>query len=167
MVRSSSAPPGFASVSSLSADAPDAPPSPPAETDADDPAAGAGDVRETPKESHEPTGTEGSGDREARSASGNRKPSASGDSAERSSASSQNASHSGDREASEDASSSRDAERPGDGDGGRTTVRITRDVGAIFGVDEREYDLADEDVVSLPDANADPLIERGAAERLD
>ncbi|SEO71859.1 DNA replication factor GINS [Halogranum amylolyticum] len=49
----------------------------------------------------------------------------------------------------------------------RTTVRITQDVGAIFGVDEREYDLEKEDVVSLPTTNADPLVERDAAERLD
>mgnify|MGYP000288226653 CR=1 FL=1 len=49
----------------------------------------------------------------------------------------------------------------------RATVRITKDVGAIFGVDEREYELASEDVVSLPVANADPLVERDAAERLD
>ncbi|MFO8115140.1 MAG: hypothetical protein R6U01_07240 [Halorubrum sp.] len=51
--------------------------------------------------------------------------------------------------------------------GDRATVRITRDVGAIFGVDEREYDLASEDVVSLPVENAAPLVERDAAERLD
>ncbi|XVH31718.1 hypothetical protein ACNS7O_00640 [Haloferacaceae archaeon DSL9] len=49
----------------------------------------------------------------------------------------------------------------------RTTLRITADVGEIFGVDEREYCLEREDVVSLPVANADPLVERGAAERLD
>ncbi|WP_096394643.1 hypothetical protein [Halorubrum trapanicum] len=49
----------------------------------------------------------------------------------------------------------------------RATVRITRDVGAIFGVDEREYELASEDVVSLPVENADPLVQRDAAERLD
>jgi len=49
----------------------------------------------------------------------------------------------------------------------RATVRITRDVGAIFGVDEREYDLANEDVVTLPAENADPLVQRDAAERLD
>ena len=49
----------------------------------------------------------------------------------------------------------------------RATVRITSDVGAIFGVDEREYELASEDVVSLPVANADPLVERDAAERID
>jgi DNA replication factor GINS len=52
-------------------------------------------------------------------------------------------------------------------DDDRTTVRITRDVGAIFGVDEREYDLASEDVVTLPVENADPLVARDAAERLD
>jgi len=55
----------------------------------------------------------------------------------------------------------------GPGDADRTTVRITRDVGAILGVDEREYDLATEDVVALPTANAEPLVDRGAAERLD
>jgi DNA replication factor GINS len=49
----------------------------------------------------------------------------------------------------------------------RETVRITDDVGAIFGVDEREYDLAENDVVQLPAANAEPLVERDAAERLD
>jgi len=49
----------------------------------------------------------------------------------------------------------------------RTTVRITADVGGIFGVDEREYDLASEDVVTLPEANAEPLVQRDAAERLD
>jgi DNA replication factor GINS len=51
--------------------------------------------------------------------------------------------------------------------GDRATVRITRDVGAIFGVDEREYELASEDVVTLPVENAEPLVERDAAERLD
>ena len=49
----------------------------------------------------------------------------------------------------------------------RETVRITRDVGAIFGVDEREYDLASEDVVALPAENAEPLVQRDAAERID
>ncbi|ELZ90985.1 hypothetical protein [Haloferax sulfurifontis] len=49
----------------------------------------------------------------------------------------------------------------------RETVRITADVGTILGVDDREYDLATEDVVTLPAANADPLVERGAAEKLD
>jgi DNA replication factor GINS len=49
----------------------------------------------------------------------------------------------------------------------RTTLRITRDVGEIFGVDEREYDLANEDVVTLPTPNAEPLLARDAAERLD
>ncbi|WP_049983291.1 hypothetical protein [Halorubrum sp. BV1] len=49
----------------------------------------------------------------------------------------------------------------------RTTVRVTRDVGPILGVDDREYDLASEDVVTLPAENADPLVQRDAAERLD
>lgn len=49
----------------------------------------------------------------------------------------------------------------------RVTLRITSDVGQIFGVDEREYDLETEDVVTLPTTNAEPLVERGAAERLD
>jgi DNA replication factor GINS len=49
----------------------------------------------------------------------------------------------------------------------RTTVRITDDVGEIFGVDERAYDLTAEDVVVLPKANASPLVDRGAAKRLD
>lgn len=49
----------------------------------------------------------------------------------------------------------------------RTTVRIIQDVGAILGADEREYDLASEDVVTLPTANAEPLVERDAAERLE
>jgi DNA replication factor GINS len=49
----------------------------------------------------------------------------------------------------------------------RTTVRLTDDVGEILGVDERTYDLASEDVVTLPEANAEPLLERGAAEKLE
>lgn len=49
----------------------------------------------------------------------------------------------------------------------RTRVRITDDVGPILGVDDREYDLAEDDVVTLPTANARPLVERGAAERLE
>ncbi|WP_256390865.1 DNA replication complex subunit Gins51 [Natronoarchaeum rubrum] len=57
--------------------------------------------------------------------------------------------------------------RPDTLDEDRTTVRITKDVGEIFGVDEREYELTAEDVVTLPETNAEPLIERDAAERLD
>jgi len=49
----------------------------------------------------------------------------------------------------------------------RETVRITADVGDIFGVDDREYDLSEDDVVSLPAENVEPLVERGAAERID
>ncbi|MFB6173518.1 MAG: hypothetical protein ABEI39_02655 [Halobacteriales archaeon] len=48
----------------------------------------------------------------------------------------------------------------------RVTVRITREVGEILGIDEQVYDLAPEDVVTLPATNAEPLLERGAAERI-
>lgn len=48
----------------------------------------------------------------------------------------------------------------------RVRVRITRDVGEILGVDEREYHLEADDVLTLPAANADPLVDRGAAERI-
>lgn len=48
----------------------------------------------------------------------------------------------------------------------RTTVRITRDVGDVFGVDERQYSLEAEDVVVLPEENAKPLVEKDAAEEL-
>lgn len=49
----------------------------------------------------------------------------------------------------------------------RTTVRITRDVGEVFGVDERSYELSSDDVVTLPAENASPLVDRDAAERLE
>jgi DNA replication factor GINS len=48
----------------------------------------------------------------------------------------------------------------------RTTVRITADVGRVLGMDDREYDLRSEDVVSLPEENADALLQREAAEEL-
>lgn len=51
--------------------------------------------------------------------------------------------------------------------GGRTTVRITGDVDEFFGVDQREYDLDPETVVTLPAENAEPLLESGDAERVD
>ncbi|AEH35400.1 DNA replication complex subunit Gins51 [Halopiger xanaduensis] len=49
----------------------------------------------------------------------------------------------------------------------RTTVRITRDVGSILGIDDREYTLSTDDIVTLPEQNADPLVEQDAAERLE
>jgi DNA replication factor GINS len=68
-------------------------------------------------------------------------------------------------------------DRNGDRDGGRktatadeidrTTVRITADVGEIFGVDERAYHLEADQIVTLPAANAEPLLEQDAAERVD
>ena len=51
-------------------------------------------------------------------------------------------------------------------DGDRATVRVTRDVGEVFGVDDRAYDLRASDVVRLPRAVAEPLVDRGAAESL-
>ncbi|MDT3434866.1 hypothetical protein [Haloarcula sp. 1CSR25-25] len=55
----------------------------------------------------------------------------------------------------------------GGADVDRRTVRITDDVGEIFGVDQREYDLSTDDVVTLPADNADPLVEQDAAEPLE
>ena len=49
----------------------------------------------------------------------------------------------------------------------RVVLRITADVGRILGVDQREYDLAAEDIIMLPETNAEPLLSRDAAERLD
>ncbi|WP_435063771.1 hypothetical protein [Halobaculum sp. EA56] len=49
----------------------------------------------------------------------------------------------------------------------RRTVRITSDVGRILGVDDIEYDLASDDVVTLPATNAEPLVERDAAEPIE
>jgi len=62
-----------------------------------------------------------------------------------------------------------DAEHPDRADGGpeRTTVRVTEDVGEIFGVDERTYALEAGDVVTLPDPNATPLLDNDAAEPLE
>jgi len=78
----------------------------------------------------------------------------------------------GPADASSGESDSPDRRQPGRTGGSgerldRETVRITDDVGAIFGVDEREYDLTEDDVVTLPSENAGPLVERGAAERID
>lgn len=49
----------------------------------------------------------------------------------------------------------------------RTTVKITSDIDRFFGVDEREYDLEPDDVVTLPTANATPLLQSGTAERIE
>jgi DNA replication factor GINS len=47
-----------------------------------------------------------------------------------------------------------------------TLVRVTADVGEIFGVDGRSYDLAAGDVAVLPADNASVLVDDGDAERL-
>ncbi|MFB6185952.1 MAG: hypothetical protein ABEI86_03690, partial [Halobacteriaceae archaeon] len=39
----------------------------------------------------------------------------------------------------------------------RMTVRVTQDIGEIFGVDERVYTLEADDIVRLPEPNAQPL----------
>jgi DNA replication factor GINS len=48
----------------------------------------------------------------------------------------------------------------------RSTVRVTDDVGEVFGVDDRAYELAASDVVHLPQMVAEPLVEQGVAEQL-
>ena len=48
----------------------------------------------------------------------------------------------------------------------RTTVRITDDVGEVVGADDRDYDLGSGTVVTLPEPNAEVLVEKDAAERL-
>ncbi|PSQ16708.1 hypothetical protein BRD02_04600 [Halobacteriales archaeon QS_8_69_73] len=48
----------------------------------------------------------------------------------------------------------------------RTTVRITDDVGEVVGADDRDYDLGSGTVVTLPEPNADVLVDKDAAERL-
>ena len=67
---------------------------------------------------------------------------------------------------SDDAEPDSASESGGD-DVERTTVRMIDDVGEIFGMDEREYTLEAEDVVTLPEENAKPLVEKDAAEKLD
>ncbi|WP_121740793.1 hypothetical protein [Natronorubrum halophilum] len=49
----------------------------------------------------------------------------------------------------------------------RVTVKITRDIGSILGVDDREYSLSTDDVVTLPEQNATPLVDQEAAEPLE
>ncbi|SDJ61457.1 hypothetical protein [Natronorubrum texcoconense] len=49
----------------------------------------------------------------------------------------------------------------------RVTVKITRDIGSILGVDDREYSLSTDDIVTLPEQNATPLLEQEAAEPLE
>ena len=49
----------------------------------------------------------------------------------------------------------------------RTTIRITDEVGEVVGADDRDYDLGAEDVVTLPESNADVLVDKDAAERLE
>jgi DNA replication factor GINS len=48
----------------------------------------------------------------------------------------------------------------------RERVLVTESVATFVGSDDRDYDLAAEDVVTLPSTNADILVERDAARRL-
>jgi len=72
---------------------------------------------------------------------------------------------SGDTDGKVDVDGDEGADAPGLDD--RTTVRITDDVDQFYGVDQREYDLDPETVVTLPAENAAPLLESGDAERVD
>jgi DNA replication factor GINS len=67
----------------------------------------------------------------------------------------------------EDTDPQADGESTDDAEEDRTTVRITRDVGEIFGVDQRTYTLETDDVVTLPAENAAPLVQQDAAEPLE
>ncbi|WP_233745454.1 DNA replication complex subunit Gins51 [Halobacterium bonnevillei] len=74
----------------------------------------------------------------------------------------------GQTEPGSDGAGSDGADHSGGGaDVERTMVRVTDDVGEIFGMDEREYTLEADDVVTLPTENAEPLVEKGAAEKLE
>ena len=57
-------------------------------------------------------------------------------------------------------------QRSADGESDRTRVLVTEDVDTFMGVDTRDYDLSADDVVVLPAANAETLLDRGAARRL-
>ncbi|MFP4632308.1 MAG: hypothetical protein ACLFMT_02595 [Halobacteriales archaeon] len=46
---------------------------------------------------------------------------------------------------------------------GYRTVRVTDDIPAFVGVDGREYELSPQEVASVPEENAEALVERGAA----
>jgi DNA replication factor GINS len=66
-----------------------------------------------------------------------------------------------------DAEAESDQETAESTDVDRERLRIVDDVGEIYGIDDRVYDLRKDDVVTLPSENAGPLLERGAAERLE
>lgn len=68
---------------------------------------------------------------------------------------------------SADADEPSDPDDPAESAPDRRLVRVVDDIGTILGVDEREYDLAAGDVISLPVENAQALIEREVAEPVD
>lgn len=59
------------------------------------------------------------------------------------------------------------AAEPATDDVRRKTVRILESVETFVGFDDRDYDLEDGDVVTLPATNADLLLDRGVARELD
>ncbi len=48
----------------------------------------------------------------------------------------------------------------------RQRVQVVEDVDTFVGFDDRDYDLDADDIVSLPETNADVLLERGVARKL-
>lgn len=81
--------------------------------------------------------------------------------------------HTDETDNTSDADSDEDLERA---DGGttspseavnRVTVQVTEDIGEVFGIDNRTYDLSKDDVVTLPQENAQPLLEKDAATAID
>ena len=59
-----------------------------------------------------------------------------------------------------------DDPQPPSGGVERERVLVTEDLDTFVGFDDRDYDLAADDVVTLPSTNADLLVERDAARRL-
>jgi DNA replication factor GINS len=73
----------------------------------------------------------------------------------------------GDRSAAGNSSEGRNGDTPTLGaDIERERVLVTESVNTFVGSDDRDYDLAADDVVTLPSTNADILVERDAARRL-
>jgi DNA replication factor GINS len=73
----------------------------------------------------------------------------------------------GDRSAAGNSSGGRNGDTPTLGaDIERERILVTESVNTFVGSDDRDYDLAADDVVTLPSTNADILVERDAARRL-
>lgn len=66
-----------------------------------------------------------------------------------------------------DGGTTTDTDTHPNGEISRITIQITQDIGEIYGIDDRTYELTTEDVVSLPKENAKPLLENNAAITLE